>query len=170
MARLPPALAELVAFFEGLTETQRRETLWSFAEESNHLAPREGELSAVIDDRTEPDCVDAVTLFLGIGPNGGLRLRATFGAGTQTLTRALVAILCRGLDGADLALAAELPDDFIPRIVGEPLLRSRSRSVHRLTGRLREAVRRLAGGVPGSLSGMDPVSPQLFTERQPGNA
>jgi sulfur transfer protein SufE len=92
---------------------------------------------------SEPGCSDEVTLFVKIEPDGGLRLRAELGPDTRTLTRALVTILCRGLNGSDPALVAALPDDFIPEIVGEPLLRSRSRSVYGITSRLREAVRSL---------------------------
>lgn len=143
MAKLPPALAEWVAFFGGLTEAQRREALWSCAEESARHAPREDETHDAIDARTEPGCSDEVTLFVKIEPDGGLRLRAELGPDTRTLTRALVTILCRGLNGSDPALVAALPDDFIPEIVGEPLLRSRSRSVYGITSRLREAVRSL---------------------------
>jgi cysteine desulfuration protein SufE len=57
----------------------------------------------------------------------------------QTLTRALVSILCRGLNGAAISQVAELPDEFVPLVVGTELMRLRGRSIYHVMGRLRQA-------------------------------
>ncbi len=139
MASLPPTLAEIVTFFDGLTEVQRRDALLSYAAEAPRHAPCEEETYVAVDDREHPGCVDTVILCMAVTPTGGIRLRAGLGPEVQTLTRALVAILCRGLEGCPLQAVANLPDDFIPAIVGEQLMRSRARSVYHVLRRLRES-------------------------------
>jgi cysteine desulfuration protein SufE len=143
MAALPPALEEIVAFFGNLSEAQRRDALLVYAEEAPRHAPRKSECYLISDERIDPSCTDKVGLFALRHPDGGLSFRARFGPEVQTLTRALVVILCRGLDGAPTATVANLPDDFVAGIVGEPLMRSRSRSVYQVLQRLRETANRI---------------------------
>jgi cysteine desulfuration protein SufE len=143
MIPLPPALEEIVRSFESLPEAQRRDLLLTYAAEAPRHRPRDGEHYLAIDERIDPGCIDPVGLFLGLNDRGSVSLRARFGAEVQTLTRALVSILCRGLEGATLRDVAELPVEFIPEIAGAELMRWRGRSVYHVMNRLRQAAQRI---------------------------
>jgi cysteine desulfuration protein SufE len=55
------------------------------------------------------------------------------------LTKAMAAILCKGLDGATPEQIQEVPQDFVPRIVGGNLVRVRSQTVYYILTRLKGA-------------------------------
>ena len=59
----------------------------------------------------------------------------------QTLTRALAAILCQGLEGATPTEVLTLPPDFVPKIVGSQLVRLRSQTVYYILTRMKNAVK-----------------------------
>jgi cysteine desulfuration protein SufE len=55
----------------------------------------------------------------------------------QTLTRAMAAILCKGLDGATPQQILDLPQDFVTRIVGAELVRVRSQTTFYVLSRVK---------------------------------
>ena len=55
---------------------------------------------------------------------GKAHIRMTLGPEVQTLTRAMTAILCKGLDGSTPQEILDLPSDFVTRIVGTELVRA----------------------------------------------
>jgi cysteine desulfuration protein SufE len=61
----------------------------------------------------------------------------------QTLTRALAAILCEGLDGAAPADIAALPETVVEDIAGQVLVRLRSRTAYYILRRVKQAVQAL---------------------------
>jgi cysteine desulfuration protein SufE len=143
MGTLPAALDQIAQSFQGLSEVQRRDLLLTYAAEAPRHRPRAEETYVLSDERIDPGCIDTVGLYLRRDDEGRLHLRASFGPEVQTLTRALVAILCRGLEGATVGEAVDLSDEFVPLVAGEQLLRQRGRSVYHVTRRLREAAMRI---------------------------
>jgi len=138
----PAALQEIIALFEELPEGERRELLYSFAQSAAAREPREGETYLVEDERLDAICLDRVGVFLRLDGQGGAHFRVRLGPKVQTLTRALTAILCQGLEGLPPADVLTLDGDFIPLIVGAELMRLRSRTVYYVLDRMREAARR----------------------------
>jgi cysteine desulfuration protein SufE len=61
----------------------------------------------------------------------------TLGPEVQTLTRAMTAILCKGLDGSTPQEILDLPSDFVTRIVGTELVRVRSQTVYYVLTRIK---------------------------------
>lgn len=143
MESYPPALAEIVSLFESLTEAERRENLIDLASAVSKHAPVPGEHFDIADERKDPECTDKVGIFVRREETGRLHFAVTLGPQVQTLTRALAAILCRGLEGAAPDEVLALPQDFVPRIIGEQLVRLRSRTVYYVLSRMKEAVRKL---------------------------
>lgn len=137
----PPALQEIIDFFESLpTESERREALISYAENAAMHAPREDESYAVSEVRKDEECLDRVGIHIADGARP--RIRVSLGEKVQTLTRALTTILCKGLDGSSRETIAALDNEFVPRIVGAELMRQRSRTVYYVLDRLREVCAR----------------------------
>lgn len=139
----PPALAEMVAFFESLTEAERRETLIDLAGAAKSHEPREGESFDFSDVRKDAECTDTVGVVIRVNEGGRAHFAVTLGPRVQTLTRAMAAILCRGLEGATPREILDVPQDFVPRIVGAQLVRLRSQTVYYVLSRMKEAVGRL---------------------------
>ena len=139
---MPPALAELIVFFEPLPEGARRENLIALAGSVESHAPREGERFDIADVRRDAECSDEVGIFLRAEPDGAAHFAVSLGPRVQTLTRAMAALLCRGLEGAALDEVLALREDFVPRIVGAELVRLRSRTVYYMLARMQEAARR----------------------------
>ena len=65
------------------------------------------------------------------------------GPRVQTLTRAMTAILCRGLEACTPAEVLALPSGVVPRLVGAELVRLRSRTIYYVLDRMKQAVQRL---------------------------
>src|SRR2546423_8524270 len=61
----------------------------------------------------------------------------TLGPEVQTLTRAMTAILCKGLDGRTPQEVLELPSDFVTRILGAELVRVRSQTIYYVLSRIK---------------------------------
>lgn len=134
----PAPLAEIVAFFELLPEDEKRENLIVYADQAVAHAPTAGEIFDLEDVRKDQECTDTVGVFLRVDPaTGGARFRVTLGDQVQTLTRAMTAILCRGLDGATPSAVLDVPQDFVPKIVGSQLVRLRSQTVYYILGRMK---------------------------------
>lgn len=136
---MPPALQELIDFFEHLPEPERRDSLISMAESVEAHAPRPGLPYEVEEVRKDPECSDIVGIFLQREDGGHVHFAVTFGPKVQTLTRALAAILCRGLNGCTASEILAISPDFIPRIVGAELIRLRSQTVYYVLHRMQQA-------------------------------
>ena len=103
--------------------------------------------------RKDEECTDTVGVFLRIEPaTRASHFRINLGPHVQTLTKAMTAILCRGLNGATPEQIMAVPQDFVPRIVGGQLVRVRSQTVYYILSRIKSACKvwlnreRAAGG------------------------
>jgi cysteine desulfuration protein SufE len=135
----PPELEKIVTFFESLSEEEKRENLIAYAEQAKRHEPRRGETFEFEDVRKDAECTDTVGVFLRVDREGRASFRITLGPQVQTLTRAMATILCRGLSGSQLEEIADLPTDFVGKIVGSHLVRIRSRTVFYVLKRMRNA-------------------------------
>lgn len=139
---LPQALQELVSFFEALPEAERRENLIAFAEQAARYAPDQAVHYTLVDERHDAQCTDKVGIHLHLDADGRAQFAVSLGPKIQTLTRALAAILCQGLNGSPAADILPLSPDFVSRIVGSELVRLRSRTVYYLLDRMKEALQK----------------------------
>ena len=139
MSGFPQKLEQILELFEHLPETERREMLISFAENTRQHEPQEGETFDLEDVRKDDECTDEVGVFLKIDEHGGAHFRVKLGPKVQTLTRAMTAILCQGLEGSAPQTVQEVPQDFVPRIVGTELVRLRSQTVYYVLTRMKSA-------------------------------
>jgi len=133
----PPKLGKIINLFETLPEVERRETLVSYADSAKKQEPREGEQFDLEDVRKDEECADTVGVYLQVDEQGKAHFRMTLGPEVQTLTRAMTAILCKGLDGVTPQEIVELPSDFVRRIVGAELVRVRSQTTYYILTRMK---------------------------------
>src|SRR5918997_1149362 len=133
----PPKLDKIIHLFESLPEVERRETLVSYADSAKKQEPRDGEQFDLEDVRKDEECADTVGVYLHVDDEGKAHFRMTLGSEVQTLTRAMTAILCKGLDGATPQEVLDLPSDFVTRIVGEQLVRVRSQTTYYILTRMK---------------------------------
>src|SRR5438552_9842961 len=133
----PPKLKEIISLFESLPEDERRETLVSYADNAKKQEPRAGEKFALEDVRKDEECADTVGVYLQVDDKGKAHFRITLGPEVQTLTRAMTAILCKGLDGRTPQEILDLPSDFVTRVVGTELVRVRSQTVYYVLTRIK---------------------------------
>jgi cysteine desulfuration protein SufE len=143
MQAYPAALGELITFFESLPEGERRENLIDLAAASAAHAPKEGETYDLEDVRKDAECTDTVGIHVRLERGDNVHFAISLGPKVQTLTRALTTILCRGLNGSTLREVLDVPQDFVPRIIGAELVRLRSQTVYYVLGRMKEAARKL---------------------------
>lgn len=137
MSAYPPKLDNIIHLFETLPEVERRETLVSYADSAKKQEPRPGEQFELEDVRKDEECADTVGVHLHVDDDGKAHFRMTLGPEVQTLTRAMTAILCKGLDGATPQEVLDLPSDFVTRIVGEQLVRVRSQTTYYILTRMK---------------------------------
>lgn len=137
MSSYPPKLNNIINLFEMLPEVERRETLVSYADSAKKQEPREGEKFDLEDVRKDEECADTVGVYLHVDDEGKAHFRMTLGPEVQTLTRAMTAILCKGLDGATPQEILDLPSDFVTRIVGAELVRVRSQTTYYILTRMK---------------------------------
>src|ERR1700730_1523711 len=133
----PQKLNQIINLFETLPEDERRETLVSYAENAKRQEPRPDEEFDLVDVRKDEECTDTVGVYLQVDENGKAHLRMTLGPEVQTLTRAMTAILCKGLEGSTPQEIVDLPSDFVTRIVGSELVRIRSQTVYYVLTRIK---------------------------------
>jgi len=133
----PTKLNKIIHLFETLPEDERRETLVSYADNARKQEPRPGELFDLEDVRKDEECTDTVGVYLQVDANGRAHIRMTLGPEVQTLTRAMTAILCKGLDGCRPQEILDLSSDFVARIVGAELVRVRSQTVYYVLTRIK---------------------------------
>ena len=135
----PPKLQSIINLFESLPEEEKRENLIAYAEQAKKHAPKEGEKFDLEDVRKDEECTDTVGVFMQVDAERRAHFRITLGPQVQTLTKAMTAILCRGLDGCTLEEVLDLPADFVPKIVGGQLVRIRSQTVYYILTRMKSA-------------------------------
>ncbi|MDQ2867267.1 MAG: SufE family protein [Verrucomicrobiota bacterium] len=133
----PPRLNEIIELCEMLPEDERRETLVSYADAAAKQEPRDGEKFDLEDIRKDEECADTVGVYLHVDDERKAHFRMTLGPEVQTLTRAMTAILCKGLDGATPREVLDLPSDFVTRIVGAELVRVRSQTTYYVLSRMK---------------------------------
>lgn len=139
----PPELQRLVEHFESLSEGERREGLIDLAEQSARYAPK-AEVSYQFEDvRKDAECSDTVGIHIHIDDAKRVYFAVSLGCAVQTLTRAMTAILCRGLSGSVIEEVIAVAPDFVPRIVGAELVQMRARTVYYVLSRMKEAVAKL---------------------------
>jgi cysteine desulfuration protein SufE len=133
----PAKLNNIINLFDMLPEDERRETLVSYADAARKQEPKTGEKFDLEDIRKDEECTDTVGVYLHVDEEGKAHIRMTLGPEVQTLTRAMTAILCKGLEGATPQEILELPSDFVPRIVGAELVRVRSQTTYYVLQRIK---------------------------------
>ena len=136
----PPKLAAIIALFSDLSDAEKRETLIAYADQASSQEPLSGEAFDLEDIRKDEECTDTVAVFLRMDERGGSHFRMTLGPQVQTLTRAMSAILCKGLDGITPDEILAMSGDFVPKIVGAELVRLRSQTVYYLLTRMKGIV------------------------------
>lgn len=133
----PIKLNKIVHLFETLPEDERRETLVSYADNAKKQEPRPDEKFDLEDIRKDEECADTVGVYLQVDADGKAHIRMTLGPEVQTLTRAMTAILCKGLEGCTPQEILDLPSDFVTRIVGAELVRIRSQTIYYVLSRIK---------------------------------
>ncbi len=152
----PPKLDAIISLFESLPEEEKRENLIAYAEQAKKHEPKPEEKFDLEDVRKDEECTDTVGVFLKVDPEKKTHFRITLGPQVQTLTKAMTAILCRGLEGCTPEEILDLPADFVPKIVGGQLVRIRSQTVYYILTRMKSACRvflnrlRMSGDAPGT--------------------
>ncbi len=137
MEDYPPNLTEIVDLFDALSDEEKRENLVAYADGAPRCAPPAGEAFDLTDVRKDEECTDTVGVFLKVDADRRAHFHISLGPHVQTLTKAMTAILCRGLDGATPEEILEVPQDFVPRIVGGQLVRLRSQTVYYILTRMK---------------------------------
>ncbi|HEY2344029.1 MAG TPA: SufE family protein [Chthoniobacteraceae bacterium] len=141
MSAYPAKLEAIIDLFESLPEEEKRENLIAYAEQARKHEPKAGETFDLEDVRKDEECTDTVGVFLKVDADKHSHFRISLGPQVQTLTKAMTAILCRGLDDCTPEEILELPQDFVPRIVGGQLVRIRSQTVYYILTRMKSACR-----------------------------
>jgi len=133
----PEKLDKIIHLFESLPEEERRETLVAYADNARKQEPRKGERFDLEDVRKDEECMDTVGVYLHVDEKGKAHIRMTLGPEVQTLTRAMTAILCKGLDGCTPREILDMPSGFVTRIVGSELVRVRSQTIYYVLTRIK---------------------------------
>ncbi len=140
-SKYPAKLRKIIELFDFLCEDEKRENLIAYSDNASKQEPREGEIFDLEDIRKDAECTDTVGVYLKVDRQNEVIFRITLGPQVQTLTRAMTAILCSGLNGASPESIIEIPQDFVPKIVGAQLVRVRSQTVYYVLGRMKGACR-----------------------------
>lgn len=133
----PKKLEEIVSLFEHLPDEEKRESLVSYSLTTKNFEPKDGEKFDLEDVRKDEECADTVGVFLKVDAGGKANFRMTLGPQVQTLTKAMAAILCKGLGGVEPKEILALESDFVPKIVGAQLVRLRSQTTYYILSRLK---------------------------------
>lgn len=134
---LPAKLESIISLFESLPDVGKRENLIAFSDNAVKWEPAEGESFDIEDVRKDEECTDTVGVFMRVDEQGGCQFKMTLGPQVQTLTKAMTAILCKGLQGSKPEEILDLPADFVPRIVGAELVRQRSQTTYYILTRMK---------------------------------
>ena len=138
---LPQKLESIIALFESLPDAGKRENLIAFSDNAVKWEPQQGETFEIEDVRKDEECTDTVGVFMQVDESGGCQFKMTLGPQVQTLTKAMTAILCKGLQGSAPQEILELPSDFVPRIVGAELVRQRSQTTYYILTRMKSVAK-----------------------------
>ena len=133
----PEKLQEIVQLFEHLPDEEKRESLVSYSLTTKNFEPKDGEKFDLEDVRKDEECADTVGVFLQVDGEGRSHFRMTLGPQVQTLTKAMAAILCNGLEGVTPKAVMELASDFVPKRVGAQLVRVRSQTIYYILSRMK---------------------------------
>ena len=133
----PEKLQEIVQLFEHLPDEEKRESLVSYSLTTKNFEPKDGEKFDLEDVRKDEECADTVGVFLKVDEERRSHFRMTLGPQVQTLTKAMAAILCKGLEGVTPKAVMELASDFVPKIVGAQLVRVRSQTTYYILSRMK---------------------------------
>jgi cysteine desulfuration protein SufE len=133
----PEKLQKLISFFEGLGEQEKRENLIAYSDNAKRHEPHEGETFVLQDIRKDEECADTVGVFLKVDGEGKAAFRMQLGPEVQTLTKAMTAILCKGLEGCTPQQVLDVPADFVEKIVGQTLVRVRSQTTYYVLSRMK---------------------------------
>jgi|JI8StandDraft_1071087.scaffolds.fasta_scaffold377026_2 cysteine desulfuration protein SufE len=147
----PSALQELIDLFEHLPEPERRENLIDIAETAISHTRQAGVDYEIADVRKDQECSDTVGVYVRRDDSGQVFFAIELGPKVQTLTRAMTAILCRGLNGSTPDQILHVPQDFVPRIIGADLVRLRSQTVYYVLNRMKQAVGKLMPAAPSAI-------------------
>ncbi len=131
-----------VKHFETLDNRDRIQALIELAQNASKLEPKQTDNWDLTEIRQDQECLDEMGLYLRRNKNT-LELAATVGNEATTLTRALTAVLIKHLNGETPARILGLKVSFVPRLVGESLLRQRRNAAYYPLRRLQDAVRQL---------------------------
>ncbi|MCX6935764.1 MAG: SufE family protein [Verrucomicrobia bacterium] len=133
----PEKLQQIVSLFEQLPDEEKRESLVSYSLTAKSCEPADGEKFDLEDVRKDEECADTVGVFLKVDGEGKSHFRMTLGPQVQTLTKAMAAILCKGLEGVRPKEVLELESDFVAKIVGAQLVRVRSQTTYYILSRMK---------------------------------
>lgn len=139
VSHYPPKLTEIVELFEYLPDEEKVDALISYADQAKNQAPHEGEIFDLEDVRKDEECTDTVGVFLRVDEHQGAHFRISLGPQVQTLTKAMTAILCKGLEGVPAQEILDVESDFVPKLVGGELVRVRSQTVYYILTRMKSA-------------------------------
>jgi cysteine desulfuration protein SufE len=139
---MDPALEQKVARFRGLPRELRLQAILAHAKRFPELPPELGQARDAGLGRVE-EC--QTPLYLWVGLEGG-RIRIHADAPREAPTvRGFVGFLVEALDGADPAVAADLPEDLMDRMgLTEVLGVQRTRGLGSVIRRIRRDVARAA--------------------------
>ena len=137
----PPKLQAIISLFASFSEEEKRENLMAYADGARRHEPKPEETFDLEDVRKDEECTDTVGVFMKVDSRGQTLFRITLGPQVQTLTKAMTAILCKGLEGCTPQVVLDLPADFVPQIVGGHLVRIRSQTVYYILTRMKSACR-----------------------------
>lgn len=134
-------MQDIIELFESVDEAERREMLSIYAEGLQSSAPDPAVKWDVADVRRDPECSDEVGIFLKFDESGEkvTEVAASVGPGVRTMTRSLLAIVCKGMSGEPRAAFRALEEADLAPIAGPELMALRSRTVAYVARRFREA-------------------------------
>ncbi len=128
--------------FEAMDTSARIQALIGLAQNVTDLEPQHNETWDFTEIRQDQECLDEMGLYLRHNKDR-LHLAAVVGNEATTLTKALTAVLVEHLRGETPTRILELRDSFVPRLVGESLLRQRRNAAYYPLRRVQDAVRHL---------------------------
>jgi len=133
----PKGLQTIIDLFQSLPDQEKRDVLISYADQAPKWGPKEGETFTLEDIRKDEECTDTVGVFLRVDEGDKAIFRVLLGPQVQTLTRAMTSILCHGLESTTVTEVLEIPNDFVPKLVGAELVRARSQTVYYVLTRMK---------------------------------
>lgn len=129
-----------VQHFETLDNSARIQALIGLAQAVADFEPQPSQNWDFSEVRQDEECLDSLGVYLKKDQDT-LHFAASVGEETTTLTRALTAVLVCHLSGETSQRILELSNSFVPRLVGEGLLRQRRNTAYYPLRRIQEAVR-----------------------------